>query len=57
MAHKWLKWFSQPERGKANRYVFEMRYQETIDPDKDHWELCSRVLSRRDVVDKLSVPW
>ena len=23
--------------------VFEMRYQETIDPDKDRWELCSRV--------------
>jgi superfamily II DNA or RNA helicase len=37
--------------------VFEMRYQETIDPDKDRWELCSRVLSRRDVVDRLSIPW
>ena len=24
--------------------------------DKDRWELCSRVLSRRDVVDRLSVP-
>jgi hypothetical protein len=31
------------------RDVFEMRYQETIDPDKDRWELCSRVLSRRDI--------
>jgi len=39
------------------RDVFEMRYQETIDPDTNRWELCSRVLSRRDVVDKLSVPW
>jgi len=39
------------------RDVFEMRYQETIDPDKDRWELCSRVLSRRDIVDRLSVPW
>lgn len=39
------------------RDVFEMKYQETIDPDKDRWELCSRVLSRRDVVDRLSVPW
>ena len=37
--------------------VFEMRYQETIDPDKDRGELCSRVLSRRDVVDRLSAPW
>lgn len=39
------------------RDVFEMRYQETIDPEKDRWELCSRVLSRRDVVEKLSAPW
>jgi len=43
-------------RQKA-RDVFEMRYQETIDPDKDRWELCSRVLSRRDVIERLSVPW
>ena len=42
---------------KQARDVFELRYQETIDPDKDRWELCSRVLSRRDVVDRLSVPW
>ncbi|MBI3370539.1 MAG: DEAD/DEAH box helicase family protein [Betaproteobacteria bacterium] len=42
---------------KRARDVFEMRYQETIDPDKDRWELCSRVLARRDVVDRLSVPW
>lgn len=39
------------------RDVFEMRYQKTIDPDKDRWELCSRVLARRDIVEKLSVPW
>jgi hypothetical protein len=39
------------------RDVFEMRYQETINPDKDRWELCSRVLARRDVVDRLSIPW
>ena len=37
--------------------AFELRYHETIDPDKDRWELCSRVLARRDIVDKLSVPW
>jgi superfamily II DNA or RNA helicase len=43
-------------RGQA-RSVFEMRYQTTIDPDKDRWELCSRVLARRDVVDRLSIPW
>jgi len=39
------------------RDVFELRYQETIDPDANRWELCSRVLSRRDVVDRLSTPW
>jgi superfamily II DNA or RNA helicase len=39
------------------RDVFEIRYEESIDPDKDRWELCSRVLARRDVVDRLSAPW
>jgi superfamily II DNA or RNA helicase len=43
-------------RQKA-RDVFEMRYQETIDPDKDRWELCSRVLARKDVMEKLSEAW
>jgi superfamily II DNA/RNA helicase len=42
---------------KKARDEFEIRYQETINPDKDRWELCSRVLSRRDVVDRLSAPW
>lgn len=40
-----------------SRDVFAMRYQETIDPDKDRWERCSRVLARRDVIDELSKPW
>ena len=39
------------------RNAFEVRYQESIDPDKDRWELCSRVLARRDIVDRLSSPW
>jgi hypothetical protein len=42
---------------KKARDVFEIRYQETIDPDRDRWELCARVLSRRDIVDRLSMPW
>lgn len=42
---------------KKARDVFEMRYQETIDPDKDRWELCSRVLARKDVIEKLSEAW
>jgi len=37
--------------------AFEIRYEQTIDPDKDRWELCSRVLARRDIVDRLSAPW
>jgi superfamily II DNA/RNA helicase len=43
-------------RQKA-RDVFEMRYKETIDPDKNRWELCSRVLARKDVVEKLAESW
>ena len=39
------------------RNVFEVRYQKTIDPDVNRWEECSRVLSRRDVVETLSKPW
>ncbi|MFO7462066.1 MAG: helicase-related protein [Desulfatiglandales bacterium] len=43
-------------RRKA-RDIFEMRYQKTINPDENRWELCSRVLARRDVIDRLSEPW
>ena len=43
-------------RQKA-RDVFELRYKETIDPDQNRWELCSRVLARKDVVERLSEPW
>ena len=43
-------------RRKA-RDVFELRYKETIDPDRNRWELCSRVLARKDVVERLSQPW
>jgi hypothetical protein len=37
------------------RDVFELRCQAAIDPYRDRWELCSRVLSRRDVLERLSV--
>jgi superfamily II DNA or RNA helicase len=43
-------------RQKA-RDVFEIRYETTIHPNRDRWELCSRVLSRKDVVEKLSESW
>jgi superfamily II DNA or RNA helicase len=39
------------------RDTFELRYKETIDPDQNRWELCSRVLARKDVVEKLSESW
>jgi len=42
---------------QKSRDVFELRYKETIDPDKHRWELCSRVLARKDVVEKLSESW
>jgi hypothetical protein len=38
-------------------FLFELRDKETIDPDQNRWERCSRVLARRDVVERLSVPW
>lgn len=43
-------------RQKA-RDVFEMRYQQTVDPEANRWELCSRGFSRRDIVERLSEPW
>ncbi len=39
------------------RDAFEIRYERQVDPDKDRWELCSRVLARRDILQKLSTPW
>ena len=42
---------------KKARDAFEMRYERQVDPDKDRWELCSKVLSRRDIKEKLSSPW
>jgi superfamily II DNA or RNA helicase len=37
--------------------AFEIRYESKVDPNAERWELCSRVLSRRDVVERLSTPW
>ena len=37
--------------------AFDVRYQATIDPEANRWELCSRVLSRQDVRDRLSESW
>lgn len=37
--------------------AFELLYESTIDPDKDRWELCSKVLSRRDISEILLTGW
>ena len=39
------------------RDAFEIRYERQVDPDKDRWELCSRVLARGDILKRLSTPW
>lgn len=42
---------------KQARDAFEIRYERQVNPDGNRWELCSRVLARRDIADRLSSPW
>ena len=42
---------------RENRNVFDDRNQKSIIPDQNRWELCSNVLSRKDVLNILSDPW
>jgi SNF2 family DNA or RNA helicase len=44
------------EREKAQN-AFSVRYRSTVDPEANLWERCASVLSRRDIIDKLSEPW
>lgn len=44
------------ERKKAQD-AFSVKYRGTLDPDAHLWERCATVLSRRDIVNKLSEPW
>jgi len=44
------------ERKKAQD-AFSLKYRETIDAEANLWERCAKVLSRRDIVSKLSEPW
>jgi superfamily II DNA or RNA helicase len=39
------------------RNVFDLKYEADVDPNQERWELCSRVLSRRDVLERMSRPW
>lgn len=49
--------FSQFTEQKKNANAFELRYASTVQPEGPGWELCENVLSRRDVVEKLSEGW
>jgi len=44
------------ERKKAQD-AFSVKYRDTLDLDAHLWERCATVLSRRDIVSKLSEPW
>ena len=45
------------ERRKAARSAFDLRYGDTIDPEGEPWEKCSKVLSRRDLEEAMSRGW
>ena len=62
---EWIENIEQLEE-KMDQYIhlriqahnaFELRYQSTIEPDQNRWELCAKVLARRDVVERMSEPW
>ena len=42
---------------KQAQNAFELRYEPTLSPDSNRWELCAKVLSRQDVIDRVSEPW
>ncbi|MRH43331.1 DEAD/DEAH box helicase [Aquibacillus halophilus] len=44
------------ERKKAQN-AFTLKYRETLDPKQQLWERCASVLSRSDIIGKLSEPW
>ncbi|SMC87265.1 hypothetical protein SAMN02746065_11316 [Desulfocicer vacuolatum DSM 3385] len=44
------------ERRKAQN-AFSIKYQSSLNPETHLWERCAKVLSRRDIINKLSQPW
>jgi superfamily II DNA/RNA helicase len=50
---KLSEFIAQKKRANA----FDLRYGSTLEPTDDRWELCARVLSRRDIIDRLSASW
>jgi superfamily II DNA or RNA helicase len=45
------------EKRQAARSAFDVRYGDTLDPEGEPWEKCSKVLSRRDLEEALSKGW
>lgn len=44
-------------RRNETQTAFQARYQHLVRPDENRWELCSQVLSRQDLIEKLSESW
>lgn len=51
---------------KLNQYIhlrdtaknaFEIRYEKDVNPDENRWETCSRVLSRKDIEERMAKAW
>jgi superfamily II DNA/RNA helicase len=51
------QYFSQFTQKKQRANAFDLRYGKTVMPEGPGWELCEKVLARRDVVERLSVAW
>jgi superfamily II DNA or RNA helicase len=51
---EYLSQFTEKKR-RAN--AFDLRYGETVMPEDPGWELCEKVLARRDVIERLSEGW
>jgi superfamily II DNA or RNA helicase len=50
-------YLSQFTEKKKQANAFDLRYGNTVEPKGPAWELCERVLARRDVLKKLSEGW
>jgi superfamily II DNA/RNA helicase len=42
---------------KKRANAFDIRYSDTVDPSGEPWEKCAQVLSRKDVIERLSRGW
>lgn len=51
------EYFSQFTSKKKRANAFDLRYGKTVMPEGPGWEMCEKVLSRRDVVERLSAGW